>query len=74
MSSGHELPESMASRIYEARDPRKQSAVARVLGGDMMHEIEKTSRIGITANVEGKAKGEFNIEVLLKGAEKLCGV
>ncbi|OKP11521.1 hypothetical protein PENSUB_3007 [Penicillium subrubescens] len=33
--------ESMASRIYSARNNRNQSAVARVLGSDMMDEIKR---------------------------------
>lgn len=59
----------MASRIYSARDNLNQSAVARVLGSDMMEEIKRstgTSRRGQT--------GEINVEVLLKGAEILCKV
>ncbi|KAL1961516.1 hypothetical protein VTN77DRAFT_1657 [Rasamsonia byssochlamydoides] len=58
--------ESMASRIYAARNNRNQSAVARVLGTDMMEEIKRSS---------GRApRGEINVDVLLKGAEILCNV
>ena len=65
----------MASRINAARDPRNQSAVAKVLGGDMMRQIEKSSRSGFTkAGLEGRLKGEIDIEVLLRGAEELCSV
>lgn len=41
----------------------------------MMEEIEKSSG-GSTNHLgaEGAARGEINVEVLLKGAEKLCGV
>jgi hypothetical protein len=67
--------QSMASRIYAARDPRNRSAVSRVLGGDMMMEIERSSRSGISnPGGEGRVKGEIDIEVLLRGAEKLCDV
>lgn len=51
----------MASRIYAAKHNKNQSAVAQVLGGDMVDEIKK-------------ARGEINVEVLLRGAEMLCNV
>ncbi|RMJ24142.1 hypothetical protein PHISP_04977 [Aspergillus sp. HF37] len=60
--------ESMANRIYSARDKRNQSAVARVLGSDMMEDIKRS------AGTSSEARGEVNIEVLLRGAEILCGV
>lgn len=61
--------ESMASRIYAVRNNRNQSAVARVLGSDMMDEIKRsagTSAMG--------TRNEVNIDVLLRGAEILCNV
>ncbi|KAL4922168.1 DASH complex subunit Spc34 [Aspergillus aurantiobrunneus] len=61
--------ESMASRIYSARNNRNQSAVARVLGSDMMEEIKRSAR---TSGIG--PRGEVNIDVLLKGAEILCSV
>ncbi|KAJ6111672.1 hypothetical protein N7523_007733 [Penicillium sp. IBT 18751x] len=60
--------ESMASRIYSARNNRNQSAVARVLGSDMMEEIKRS------AGTSARGRGEVNIEVLLRGAEILCNV
>lgn len=65
--------ESMISRIHSARNPRKQSAVARVLGGDMMDEIKKSSNASYSS-LNGRQRGEINVEVLLRGAEKLCNV
>jgi hypothetical protein len=59
----------MASRIYSARNNRNQSAVARVLGTDMMEEIKKS-----TGSSTGANRGEINVEVLLRGAEILCDV
>lgn len=59
----------MASRIYSARDNLNQSAVARVLGSDMMEEIKRSTG----TSRRGQA-GEINVEVLLKGAEILCKV
>ncbi|KAL3454047.1 DASH complex subunit Spc34 [Aspergillus insuetus] len=61
--------ESMASRIYSARNNRNQSAVARVLGSDMMEEIKRSAR-----SSGNGPRGEVNIDVLLKGAEILCNV
>lgn len=60
----------MASRIYSARDNKNQSAVARVLGGDMMNEIKKST--GATSSRD--SRGGINVGVLLKGAEMLCNV
>ncbi|KAL4786437.1 DASH complex subunit Spc34 [Aspergillus varians] len=61
--------ESMANRIYSARDNRNQSAVARVLGSDMMEEIKRSARTSGNG-----PRGDVNIDVLLKGAEILCNV
>lgn len=58
----------MSSRIYSARKNHNQSAVARVLGSDMMEEIKRSS--GSCRD----SRGEVNVEVLLKGAEILCNV
>lgn len=54
--------------IYANAAPVKQSAVARVLGNDMLYEIRQSS------NSASRGKGGVNIEVLLRGAEKLCEV
>ncbi|KAL4930228.1 uncharacterized protein BDV17DRAFT_44515 [Aspergillus undulatus] len=61
--------ESMASRIYSARNNRNQSAVARVLGSDMMEEIKRSARTSSNG-----PRGEVNIDLLLRGAEILCNV
>ncbi|KKK18929.1 hypothetical protein P175DRAFT_0434781 [Aspergillus ochraceoroseus IBT 24754] len=61
--------ESMASRIYSARNNKTQSAVARVLGADMMEEIKRSAGTSTRG-----PRGEVNIDVLLKGAEILCNV
>lgn len=58
----------MASRIYSARDNKSQSAVARVLGSDMMEEIKRS------AGTSSRGRGEVNVDVLLRGAEILCNV
>lgn len=61
--------DSMISRINAARNNRSQSAVARVLGSDMMEEIKRST------GVSGQgARGEVNVDVLLRGAEILCNV
>ncbi|THC93354.1 hypothetical protein EYZ11_007180 [Aspergillus tanneri] len=61
--------ESMASRIYSARNNKNQSAVARVLGSDMMEEIKRSAGTSVSG-----PRNEVNLEVLLKGAEILCNV
>ena len=57
--------------LYASSEPRKQSAVARVLGSDMLKEIQRST--GNTRWRNGAADG-VNVEVLLAGAEKLCSV
>ncbi|PGH00430.1 hypothetical protein AJ79_08203 [Helicocarpus griseus UAMH5409] len=63
--------DSMASRIYAAKHNKNQSAVAQVLGGDMMDQIKRST--GVTSSSTSR-KGEINVEVLLRGAEMLCNV
>lgn len=48
-----------------ARAPRRNTAVAAVLGGDLHSRIRRS---------EAQTKGELDVEVLLHGAEKLGGV
>ncbi|RDW73731.1 hypothetical protein BP5796_07173 [Coleophoma crateriformis] len=60
VASGEVVPSNGPS----ARAPRKNTAVAAVLGGELHSQIKK--------NEQGK--GEFDIEVLLRGAEKLNDV
>lgn len=59
----------MASGIFSARNNQNQSAVARVLGSDMMDEIKRSAGMSFR-----ETRGEVNVEVLLRGAEILCGV
>lgn len=46
-------------------NPRRQTAVAAVLGGEMHSQLRRG---------ETDRKGDVDVEVLLRGAEKLCGV
>ena len=59
------------------RAPRRNTAVAAVLGGDLVERIRKGGG-GAVGSVgrphESKEKGEVDVEVLLEGAEKLCAV
>ncbi|KAL3419648.1 dash complex subunit spc34 [Phlyctema vagabunda] len=57
VASGEVVPSNGAS----ARAPRRNTAVAAVLGGELHSEIRR--------NEQGR--GEFDVEVLLRGAEKL---
>ncbi|KAK4069666.1 uncharacterized protein Triagg1_6796 [Trichoderma aggressivum f. europaeum] len=45
--------------------PHRRTAVAAVLGGEMHDELRRG---------EADRKGDLDVEVLLRGAEKLCGV
>jgi hypothetical protein len=67
--------ESMASRIYSARNgnsssSRNQSAVARVLGGEMMQQIQRSTAVSASK----ATRGDIDMQVLLRGAEMLCNV
>ncbi|KAK2591542.1 hypothetical protein QQS21_010762 [Conoideocrella luteorostrata] len=48
-----------------ATNPRRHTAVAAVLGGEMHSQLRK---------VETDRKGDVDVDILLRGAEKLCGV
>lgn len=61
--------ESLASRIYTMHNNRSQSAVARVLGSDMMEEIKRSAGMSTRG-----PRGDVNMEVLLRGAEVLCNI
>jgi len=52
---------------FPLAQPQKQSAVARVLGTEMLRQIRQSSRNS------HRQKG-VDVEVLLEGAEKLCAV
>ncbi|KAJ9603708.1 hypothetical protein H2200_011894 [Cladophialophora chaetospira] len=46
--------------------PMRHSAVSRVLGNDLLQEIRQSSN--------ARSHGGVNVEILLRGAEKLCEV
>lgn len=50
------------------RSQRNVSAVATLLGGELGEQIRREGE------KEGKERGEVDVNLLLKGAEKLCGV
>jgi hypothetical protein len=64
------------------RAPRRNTAVAAVLGGHLVERIRRGggggagSGLGYQSYERGTAreKGEVDVDVLLEGAEKLCGV
>ncbi|KAG5984252.1 hypothetical protein E4U55_005523 [Claviceps digitariae] len=51
--------------IRGVTNPRRHTAVAAVLGGEMHSQLRKG---------ETDRKGDVDVEILLRGAEKLCGV
>lgn len=57
--------------MFAVSEPRKQSTVARVLGTDMLQEIQRSNG---NARSRNGAAGGVNVEVLLTGAERLCAV
>lgn len=69
--AGENLPTSMVQNIHAATDPRKSSAVARVLGKDTLEEIEKARSRNARQHPVQKGS-DIDVEILLKGAERLC--
>ncbi|KAI5307441.1 hypothetical protein KEM55_008268, partial [Ascosphaera atra] len=69
-------PSTMASRIYAAQNSQhRHSAVAQVLGGDMIGQIKRSTAAAASGS-GGSAGGRHgvDIELLLRGAEMLCRV
>ncbi|KAF2101759.1 DASH complex, subunit Spc34 [Rhizodiscina lignyota] len=61
------------------RAPRRNTAVAAVLGGDLVERIRKGGGGGAGTGLGYRSynennKGEVDVDVLLEGAEKLCAV
>lgn len=59
------------------RGPRRNTAVAAVLGGDLVERIRRGGGGAVgtgSRSHENKEKGEVDVDVLLEGAEKLCAV
>ncbi|KAH0543308.1 hypothetical protein FGG08_002371 [Glutinoglossum americanum] len=77
-TNGNSLADSIGGGgINAVRAPRRNTAVAAVLGGDMVEQIRRGGGGGVgsgvgypSAGTEGREKGEVDVEVLLKGAEK----
>ena len=59
---------SLKNGIGWIKAPRHDSAVATLLKGELGEDVMKRG-IG-----DGKERGEIDVNMLLKGAEKLCGV
>ncbi|KAF4465985.1 DASH complex subunit Spc34 [Fusarium albosuccineum] len=60
-----EVTTGQPARTGTGHHPRRQTAVAAVLGGQMHEELRRG---------EADRKGDVDVNVLLRGAEKLCGV
>lgn len=71
-----DISENAFERSTGQRGPRRNNAVAAVLGGAMAERIRR-ERVGDDHHNRrrtGMPKDELDIELLLKGAEKLCHV
>ncbi|KAF2671059.1 DASH complex, subunit Spc34 [Microthyrium microscopicum] len=74
--SNQPLPQSGPGAI---RGPRRNTAVASVLGGDLVERIKRGGGGGAGSALGyreggGRERGDVDVDVLLEGAEKLCGV
>ncbi|KAL7619879.1 hypothetical protein AAE478_010426 [Parahypoxylon ruwenzoriense] len=66
VASGEVTTSGSGATGRSAGGPRRHTAVAAVLGGDLHEQIRRSERRG--------SKDDVDVEILLKGAEKLCGV
>ena len=64
----HGNAESYDSAPSLVRNPRQGSTVATLLGGSFGEQIRKET------SKEGRERGELDVNLLLKGAETLCGI
>ena len=64
--NGAEEPYGNGNGLMRSQRPR--SAVATLLGGELGEQIRKEGA------KEGKERGEVDVNLLLRGAEKLCSV
>jgi len=73
--NGGDLLSSGTTAIHA---PRRNTAVAAVLGGDLVERIRRGGGGGVVGTTSrelmGKDKSEVDVEVLLEGAERLCAV
>jgi len=57
------------------RQPRRNTAVAAVLGGDLYRRVKNAGSVtGKTTSGRTREKGDLDVDILLQGAEKLCSV
>ncbi|KAK7753377.1 hypothetical protein SLS62_004667 [Diatrype stigma] len=68
VASGEVTTAASGTGRSTAGAPRRHTAVAAVLGGDLHEQIRRSERRG------GGSKDDVDVEVLLRSAEKLCGV
>ncbi|KZF21789.1 DASH complex, subunit Spc34 [Xylona heveae TC161] len=76
LNNADELP---GGGLNATRAPRRNTAVAAVLGGDLVEQIRRGGGGGVGSGLGydysgGRERSEVNVDVLLKGAEKLCSV
>lgn len=62
-----------ANNVNFPRGPRKNTAVAAVLGGELAERI-RAEASGLGGPGRDRERGDVDVNVLLSGAEKLCAV
>lgn len=65
-SQSHE--QSFLNGLGLVKRPKQGSAAAALLGGELGAQIQREDSKDV------KERGEIDVELLLKGAERLCGV
>lgn len=56
------------------RAPRRNTAVAAMLGKEMVERLRRGGGGGVGGGLGGVATGEVDVEILLDGAEKLINI
>jgi hypothetical protein len=54
--------------------PRRNTAVYSVLGGNMIEQLRQGGAGGLGGGIGGSRTDEVDVELLLRGAEKLVNV
>lgn len=70
------LQDEQQNKEQTFKAPRRGTAVAAVLGGDLSHQVRRELSRDFKDTTRGRTKqvDEIDVDVLLKGAERLCGV
>ena len=75
-STAFGIQDEPSHHVQAFRAPRRGTAVAAVLGGDLQQQIKREYNRNTKNSRHEKVaeQDDIDVEVLLKGADRLCGV